>query len=750
MASRQWRCLRRAFRAAVFLSVVAVLALGTASAAVRTATNVKLTVVRKGPGMVKNASGAITCGARCAAKFNKGTLVRLTASGVDGSTFVGWSGACGGEVARCVLFLDAGASTTAQFEPANVDLDVIVGGAGRVTSEPPGVTCGIGGDDCGHTFRETDGRTASRRGPADERLRRVVRRVFRHGRLSAVTDHRPIGSCRLPPRLCRLRDWIGFGNHRKQSLARLRAALLSRLAEQRHRAAGRGSRFRPAVRPLDWLVRRVRRLLRSRDGRRVDRHRVVRPCEADPPGHWRHARGDRRRSWKGRRWRNRLRPHLRRATRRAGGSADRLAAARRSLLRVGRRLCRHRTDVRGRARRGEIGDGDFPARLRAYAQPAAGQAHRHDHASGHLVQWSLQRLGAERHARHALGCGASGFSRLGARLHRNRHRVHARGRCPDDDPALCARVTACPRDPIRSRRHPYSEGHRHRDRQGSAAFGRRVQRRARRTSRTARRSSFTGDAEVPVLALGGHLHRDEHDLFVLDERNQDGHRLSPHAVSPPRLWSRMWTTTRRLLGSVKAWIIGLGALAGAVGAVLALVFIFFPGLRPCFGDATAEFQDVDVTKVASLEADLSYTVETRLRGEGTPSCLVAAQGRSRRRPHTGPGVRPAAGRDAEADLMLLGSGRRGHSSCRRGERQLQDRPRAAPPRECRTHHADDRGHQAVVGGQVSVTPGPGPSLRSSVAGAGSAPATQAQDGLTTDRPRTPPPAEVQRSTTRGP
>lgn len=72
----------------------------------------------------------------------------------------------------------------------------------------------------------------------------------------------------------------------------------------------------------------------------------------------------------------------------------------------------------------------------------------------------------------------------------------------------------------------------------------------------------------------------------------------------------MWTTTRRLLGSVKAWIIGLGALAGAVGAVLALVFIFFPGLRPCFGDATAEFQDVDVTKVASLEADLSYTVET--------------------------------------------------------------------------------------------------------------------------------------------
>jgi hypothetical protein len=67
---------------------------------------------------------------------------------------------------------------------------------------------------------------------------------------------------------------------------------------------------------------------------------------------------------------------------------------------------------------------------------------------------------------------------------------------------------------------------------------------------------------------------------------------------------------RRFLGSVKAWFAGVGVVAGAIGAVLAIVLIFFPGVRPCFGDATAEFQDVEVTKVGRLEVDVSYTVET--------------------------------------------------------------------------------------------------------------------------------------------
>lgn len=66
----------------------------------------------------------------------------------------------------------------------------------------------------------------------------------------------------------------------------------------------------------------------------------------------------------------------------------------------------------------------------------------------------------------------------------------------------------------------------------------------------------------------------------------------------------------RFLGSVKALFAGLGVIAGAVGAVLAVVLIFFPGLRPCFGDARGEFQDVEVTQVGRLDVDVSYTLQT--------------------------------------------------------------------------------------------------------------------------------------------
>jgi hypothetical protein len=61
---------------------------------------------------------------------------------------------------------------------------------------------------------------------------------------------------------------------------------------------------------------------------------------------------------------------------------------------------------------------------------------------------------------------------------------------------------------------------------------------------------------------------------------------------------------------VKAWIIGLGAVAGAIAAVIGLVLIFQPDLKPCAGTTTAAFADVASTRVAPLQADVSYTVET--------------------------------------------------------------------------------------------------------------------------------------------
>src|SRR5918912_996630 len=77
-----------------------------------------------------------------------------------------------------------------------------------------------------------------------------------------------------------------------------------------------------------------------------------------------------------------------------------------------------------------------------------------------------------------------------------------------------------------------------------------------------------------------------------------------------RASSRDTAASRRIFGSVKAWIVGVGAIAGAVGAVLGIVLTFVPGLKPCFGDTTAIFSDVSVTKVGPLEVQVSYTIQT--------------------------------------------------------------------------------------------------------------------------------------------
>lgn len=137
---------------AVAFGCVIVLAFETALAGDRTTSRPKLTIVRNGPGLVVNLSGTISCGTRCSAQLPSGTLVRLTAASVDGSRFLGWTGACRGEVDRCALHLNGTAATTARFEPAMVDLDVVVGGAGRVTSEQAGIVCGNGAEDCQRAY----------------------------------------------------------------------------------------------------------------------------------------------------------------------------------------------------------------------------------------------------------------------------------------------------------------------------------------------------------------------------------------------------------------------------------------------------------------------------------------------------------------------------------------------------------------------------------------------------------------------
>jgi List-Bact-rpt repeat protein/copper binding plastocyanin/azurin family protein len=75
-------------------------------------------VARKGAGRVTSAPGGIACGGACAADFDYGMVVRLTAAPGPGSTFAGWTGACTG--AACALTVTADRAVTATFAPVAV------------------------------------------------------------------------------------------------------------------------------------------------------------------------------------------------------------------------------------------------------------------------------------------------------------------------------------------------------------------------------------------------------------------------------------------------------------------------------------------------------------------------------------------------------------------------------------------------------------------------------------------------------
>jgi hypothetical protein len=77
-----------------------------------------------GSGTVTSSVGGINCGATCAADFDAGASVTLTATAASGSTFTGWSGACTGS-ASCTVTMDAAKSVTATFAPPSPPQTVV-------------------------------------------------------------------------------------------------------------------------------------------------------------------------------------------------------------------------------------------------------------------------------------------------------------------------------------------------------------------------------------------------------------------------------------------------------------------------------------------------------------------------------------------------------------------------------------------------------------------------------------------------
>jgi hypothetical protein len=103
-----------------------------------------------GAGTVTSSPPGINCvgPGSCSGSFQAGTTVTLNAVPSTGQSFVGWGGACAGTISDCVITVTATENVGANFAPsvATVPLQVTVGGAGTVVSNPTGINCsGAGG-----------------------------------------------------------------------------------------------------------------------------------------------------------------------------------------------------------------------------------------------------------------------------------------------------------------------------------------------------------------------------------------------------------------------------------------------------------------------------------------------------------------------------------------------------------------------------------------------------------------------------
>jgi hypothetical protein len=105
-----------------------------------------VTQTGSGSGTVTSSPAGINCGATCAAAFNHGAEVTLTASFGPSTEAVAWSG-CTSEPSpsECKVTMSAAKSVTAEFalEQHQLTVDTIGGGAGVVTSSPAGIECGV-------------------------------------------------------------------------------------------------------------------------------------------------------------------------------------------------------------------------------------------------------------------------------------------------------------------------------------------------------------------------------------------------------------------------------------------------------------------------------------------------------------------------------------------------------------------------------------------------------------------------------
>lgn len=109
-------------------------------------------VAKTGNGSVASADKLISCGNKCAATYNAGSIVTLTAN-PGNLAFTGWTGACTGNQLTCAVTVNGQTNVGATFV-AVYNLSVSRNGKGSILSTPQGINCGGGGGGCSAKFAQ--------------------------------------------------------------------------------------------------------------------------------------------------------------------------------------------------------------------------------------------------------------------------------------------------------------------------------------------------------------------------------------------------------------------------------------------------------------------------------------------------------------------------------------------------------------------------------------------------------------------
>src|SRR5262245_47031356 len=90
----------------------------------------QLSLIPAGPGTIAAQPSAANN------MYNVGTVVTLTATPATNALFTGWSGACSGTAATCVVTMDAAKSVTATFALKQFQLSLTTAGTGTISAQP--------------------------------------------------------------------------------------------------------------------------------------------------------------------------------------------------------------------------------------------------------------------------------------------------------------------------------------------------------------------------------------------------------------------------------------------------------------------------------------------------------------------------------------------------------------------------------------------------------------------------------------